>query len=146
MWKCPKCGRDFKNTNQDHFCGKIDSIDAYIADQHEAHHDVLQKVRAIILGAAPGAVEKIAWQMPSFCFPDPKLKGKYIIHFASFKNHLGLYPGDEGVAAFEERLDQDGYKHTKGAIQFPYARSIPYDLIEEITRWRAKQVQDNYGK
>lgn len=22
MWKCPKCGREFKNTNQDHYCGE----------------------------------------------------------------------------------------------------------------------------
>ena len=21
MWRCPKCGRAFKNTNQDHCCG-----------------------------------------------------------------------------------------------------------------------------
>ena len=21
MWKCPKCGREFKNTNQEHYCG-----------------------------------------------------------------------------------------------------------------------------
>ena len=22
MWKCPKCGRTFKNENQNHYCGK----------------------------------------------------------------------------------------------------------------------------
>ena len=22
MWKCPKCGREFRNTNQDHYCGE----------------------------------------------------------------------------------------------------------------------------
>ena len=33
MWQCPKCGRDFKNTNQGHYCGKVESIDAYIAKQ-----------------------------------------------------------------------------------------------------------------
>lgn len=22
MWKCPKCGRTFKHTNQDHYCGE----------------------------------------------------------------------------------------------------------------------------
>lgn len=145
MWICPKCGRKFKNANQDHYCGKVDSIDAYIADQPEVHRDILQKVRTVILQAAPDAVEKIAWQMPSFAFPNPKLKKKYIIHFAAFKNHLGVYPGDEGVAAFANRLDEGGYKHTKGAIQFPYAKSIPYDLIAEIAHWNAKRIQDQYG-
>ena len=31
MWKCPKCGRELKNTEQDHFCVKPNSIDEYIA-------------------------------------------------------------------------------------------------------------------
>ena len=22
MWKCPKCNREFKNNNQQHYCGK----------------------------------------------------------------------------------------------------------------------------
>lgn len=22
MWTCPKCGREFKKQNQDHYCGK----------------------------------------------------------------------------------------------------------------------------
>ena len=36
MWQCPKCGREFKNQNQDHFCGEPpETIDAYIALQPE---------------------------------------------------------------------------------------------------------------
>lgn len=141
MWKCPKCGREFKRTNQDHYCGTIDNIDAYIADQPEEHRDILQKVRAVIHAAAPDAEETIAWRMPTFQFPDPKLKGKYIIHFASFTNHLGIYPGERGVAKFSQHLDTGGYKHSKGAIRFPYAKPIPYDLIGEITRWNMAQLR-----
>jgi len=36
MWKCPKCGREFENTNQDHYCSKISTIDEYIAEQEES--------------------------------------------------------------------------------------------------------------
>lgn len=36
MWTCPKCGRTFKNPEQDHFCGKApETIDAYILEQPE---------------------------------------------------------------------------------------------------------------
>lgn len=36
MWICPKCGRSFKNENQQHYCGdKPKSIDEYIARQEE---------------------------------------------------------------------------------------------------------------
>lgn len=143
MWKCPKCEREFKNENQSHYCGKIDTIDAYIADQPEERRDVLQKVRSTILAAVPEAVEKIAWQMPTFVFDTPKLSKKYIIHFASSKNHLGIYPGEAGVAAFVQRLDDEGYKHTKGAIQFPYSKPIPYELIAEIASWHAKHLRSS---
>jgi len=33
MWLCPKCNREFKNTQQDHYCGKVETIDRYIAEQ-----------------------------------------------------------------------------------------------------------------
>jgi len=34
MWTCPKCGREFKKTNQDHYCGKApQTVDAYLALQ-----------------------------------------------------------------------------------------------------------------
>lgn len=30
MWICPKCGREFKRTNQGHYCGKApESVDEY---------------------------------------------------------------------------------------------------------------------
>ena len=34
MWTCPNCGREFKRTNQSHYCGKAPaSIDEYILRQ-----------------------------------------------------------------------------------------------------------------
>ena len=31
MWTCPKCGREFKRTNQGHYCGKApENVDEYI--------------------------------------------------------------------------------------------------------------------
>ena len=34
MWKCPKCGREFKKVNQSHFCGeKPKTIEEYILCQ-----------------------------------------------------------------------------------------------------------------
>jgi transposase-like protein len=36
MWKCPNCGREFKNTDQSHFCEvKPATIAEYIAAQAE---------------------------------------------------------------------------------------------------------------
>ncbi len=34
MWNCPKCGREFKNTEQSHYCeDRPKTIDEYILSQ-----------------------------------------------------------------------------------------------------------------
>jgi uncharacterized protein YdhG (YjbR/CyaY superfamily) len=134
MWKCPKCGREFKNTNQDHYCGKINTIDEYIADQPAEVRPILHKIRETIRAAAPDATEKISWQMPTFW------QGENLIHFVAFKKHIGIYPGDLSLAPFEERLV--GCHRTKGAVHFPYDKPIDYELIADITRWRVASVED----
>lgn len=36
MWKCPKCGREFKKKEQSHYCGeKPKNIDEYIVRQED---------------------------------------------------------------------------------------------------------------
>lgn len=133
MWTCPKCNRIFKNSEQDHFCVKLDGIDDYIAAQAEELQPLLQEIRNTIRGAAPHATEKISWQMPTFW------QKENLIHFAAFKHHIGLYPGEEAVTVFAERLA--GYKTSKGAIQLPLDREMDYALITDIVRWRVQTVE-----
>jgi uncharacterized protein YdhG (YjbR/CyaY superfamily) len=134
MWKCPKCGRVFRKTNQDHYCGeKPVSIDEYIAAQPEDVQAILTKVRETIRAAAPDATEKITWSMPTFW------QGENLIHFAAFKKHIGIYPGDMTNSPFDDRLS--GYKRTTGAIQFPYDKPIDFELIADITLWRVSCVE-----
>lgn len=133
MWKCPKCGREFKNTNQDHYCGGISTIDEYIAAQPVGVQSLLQAVRETIRAAAPDAVEKTSWQMPTFW------QGENIVHFAAFKKHIGLFPGGEAVGVFADRLE--GYKTSKGTIQFPLGKPIDHNLIGDIVRWRVEQAK-----
>lgn len=128
MWQCPKCGRTFKNVDQDHYCGTIETIDQYISEQPEEVRPILGKVREAIRAAAPDATEKIAWQMPTFW------QGGNLIHFAAFKDHISVFPGSEAIVAFAGRLT--GYKTAKGTVQFPLDKPIPYGLITEIARWK----------
>jgi uncharacterized protein YdhG (YjbR/CyaY superfamily) len=130
MWKCPKCGRSFKNENQSHYCGKAPkTVDEYILAQDEEIRDRLQKVRQVLVSRLPDAAEKISWSMPTYW------KGHNIIHFAAQKKHIGLYPGPEAVAFFSEKLDHAGLKYSKGSIQIPYSDELPLDLIAEIADW-----------
>jgi uncharacterized protein YdhG (YjbR/CyaY superfamily) len=128
MWQCPKCGREFKNTNQDHFCWEPPkTIDAYIAEQSEEVRPLLKQVRDTLRAELPYAEERISWSMPTYWHK------QNIIHFAAFKNHIGLYPGDKAVEHFNKRLTE--YKTSKGTIQFPYSKTLPLPLIAEIAKW-----------
>lgn len=128
MWTCPKCGRDFKNRNQSHYCGKApETIDEYIAGQPEKAQQYLKEVREAIRAALPEAKEKISWSMPTFW------KGHNIIQFAAHKNHIGLYAGPEAVVEFAEQLKD--CKTSKGTIQLVFDRPLPLELIGEIAKW-----------
>ncbi|HOQ75530.1 MAG TPA: DUF1801 domain-containing protein [Thermoclostridium sp.] len=92
----------------------------------------LTAIRNIILESAPQATERICMRMPTY-----DLNGKWLVHFAAFRNHIGFYPQPEGIEAFKEKLS--GYKTSKGAVQFPHNKPLPLDLIREIVRFRVKQ-------
>lgn len=88
-------------------------------------------MNAAIKAGIPEAMEKISWSMPTYYW-----RGRSLIQFAASKRHLGLYPGPEAVAAFAERLTE--FKTSKGAIQFPYDKPLPLELISEIAEWCAE--------
>ena len=135
MWKCPNCGRSFKKANQSHYCGeKPKTIDEYISRQDSEKQPDLRLLQQVLRQALPEAEERISWSMPTYW------KKRNLIQFAAFKKHLGLYPGAEAVSAFAERL-QD-YKTSKGAIQFPYTKPLPLDLIGEMAVWCRNQYGD----
>src|SRR5215469_10362518 len=88
MWKCPKCQKEFMNVNQNHSCSdKSVNVDEYIASQPVDAQSILRKVRETIRNAAPNAVEKISWKMPTYW------QGENLIHFCVHKKHFGIYPG-----------------------------------------------------
>ena len=102
-------------------------MDEYIAAQEESVRPRLRRLRSIIHEAIPDAEEKISWSMPTFW------KGKNLIHFASFKKHIGLYPGDEATAAFAGQLAD--FETSKGTIRLPHDRDLPAELIADIAKW-----------
>lgn len=127
-WICPKCGREFSRQDQSHYCGKKpQSVDEYIAAQDEAVRPRLREVRSILKAALPEAQERISWSMPTYW------KGQNIIHFAASKKHIGIYPGGEATAVFDEELE--GFDVSKGTIRLPYDKELPSELLVRIARW-----------
>jgi uncharacterized protein YdhG (YjbR/CyaY superfamily) len=107
------------------------NIDEYIAGFSPEVQAILEKIRLTIRQAAPGAQEKISYQMPTFT-----LNGN-LVHFAAFKHHIGFYPVPTGIAKFKKELAI--YKTAKGSVQFPLDQPIPYGLISKIVKFRVKE-------
>lgn len=115
------------------------SIDEYISQFSEETQQILLRIRQVIREAAPAAEEKISYQMPTFY-----LNGN-LVHFAAFKNHIGLYPAPSGISEFCDELSV--YKGAKGSVRFPLNAPIPYELIKRIVEFRVKEnIKNPVGK
>jgi uncharacterized protein YdhG (YjbR/CyaY superfamily) len=82
-------------------------------------HDRCKPIRA----AAPDAIEKVSYQMPTV------YQRGNLVHFATFASHIGLYPTPSATRAFSKELR--GYKTSKDTIRLPPHRphSRPFSRI-----------------
>ena len=108
------------------------NIDEYIAGFPHDVQEILEKIRLTIRKAAPDAEETISYQIPTFT-----LKGKYLVYFAAYKKHIGLYPAPRGIEKFKKELSV--YGGAKGSVRFPLDKPIPFDLISKIVKFRVKE-------
>lgn len=104
----------------------------YIAGFPREVQKILEKIRLTIRKAAPGVEEKISYQMPTFT-----LNGHYLIYFAAYKKHVGLYPAPRTSKEFKKELS--AYEGGKGTVRFPLDKPIPFNLIRRIVKFRIQQ-------
>lgn len=109
------------------------STDEYFAAQDDRVLDQLTKMRQILRDELPDAEECISYSMPAY-----RLKGKVLVYFAAAKNHIGFYPTPGPIEAYQKELRP--YHTSKGAVQFPYDRELPEDLIRKMVRFRVQEV------
>ena len=60
-----------------------------------------------------------------------------IVYFAAYAKHIGLYPGANIIAGFENNLSK--YKHAKGSVQFPIDEPLPLGLIRKMVTSKVEQ-------
>ena len=111
------------------------TIDDYIKIQEKEKQAGLEKLRTIIKKVAPKATECISYQMPAF------KQGENLVYFAVAKNHYGFYPTSKPIDVFKKQLDEKGYSYSKGSIQFPIDKPLPIKLIQDIVKFRLKEVE-----
>ena len=127
MWTCPKCGREFKRTNQGHYCGKApESVDEYIELQIPEVKTYVVELRNLIRRCVPEVRERIAWSMPFF------EKDNCSISFAVCKNHISLYIDQTIIEKMKPQMNE--FEINKNAIYLTYDKALPIHVIEDIVK------------
>ena len=111
------------------------NINEYISGFTDDRKMILEDLYKIIKKNVPKeTVEKISYGMPTFHY------NGNLIHFALYKNHLGLYPGPDAIEYFQDQLT--GFKTSKGAIQIPLDQKLPEKLITDIIDYNVSKLKD----
>lgn len=103
------------------------SVEEYLAGLPDDVRPIAQLVRDTIMAAVPGAEEGIRYQMPVVT-----LDGSYVVHWAVWKQHLGLYP----VPPLDDPLERDlaPRRSGKDTVKVRFDEPVPVELIDRLTR------------
>ncbi len=114
---------------------KHKDIDTYVAEFPLEIQEICKQLRVTIRKAAPEAEDIISYGMPAF------KQNRTLVYFAVCKNHIGFYPTSSGIREFKHEFKD--YKWSKGAVQFPLSKPMPYKLIARIVKFRAGEDFSN---
>jgi uncharacterized protein YdhG (YjbR/CyaY superfamily) len=112
---------------------KPESTDQYIGSFTRDIQMLLAQMRQTIKQAAPAAQEVISYGMPAY------KQHSVLVYFAAQSKHIGFYPGAQAIVVFADELKD--YKTSKGAIQFPFDKPLPLDVVTHITQFRIVEDQ-----
>ena len=104
----------------------VSTTQEYIATFPDEIQPLLAQVVAAMRRALPEAEERIRYGMPAIM-----LGGRYALHLAGWKHHIGIYPVPPLAPELEAELAP--YRTQKDTVKFLYRDPIPYDLIERLT-------------
>ena len=105
------------------------TVEEYLSRLPEPARSTLDKVRTIIRSAVPAeTTEVISYGIPAF------KSTKVIVWYAAFTGHWSLFPTASVIKHFRNELE--GYRVSKGTIQFPIDQSPPASLIRKLVKAR----------
>ena len=104
----------------------MSTVEDYVAALTPPQRAQFERVRGIVRGLVPDAEETISYGVPTF-----KHRGKYVLYFAAFANHMSVYPT---VGAVEPTPG------TKGTFRFTEEDPVPAEVVEKIVRHRLAKI------
>lgn len=117
--------------------GPVD-VDAYIAASPAPVRSLLIELRQAIKEAAPDAVERIAYGMPTY-----EYRGK-LANFAGYERHVGLY----GVVHEDKPVDKEAQRflENRSTLRFPAGQPLPLALIKRVVAVRVRENEASHGR
>ena len=108
------------------------SVEQWLGRVEPKQRAALEKLRAQIRAAAPGAEEVISYGQPTF-----KLHG-HLVAFGAFAKHLSFFPMNSLVIA-DHADTLKTFVTSKGTIQFTPEKPIPATVVKKIVKARIVQ-------
>ena len=103
-------------------------VEQWLARLEPVRRAALEKLRAQILAAAPGAEEVISYGQPTF-----KLHG-HLVAYGAFKKHLSFFPMSSTlIQTFPEAVE---FTTSSGTMQFQPEKPIPAALVKKLVKAR----------
>jgi uncharacterized protein YdhG (YjbR/CyaY superfamily) len=107
------------------------TVEEYIAGFPPEVADRLRRVREVIVTAVASHSGAPPEEKMRYGIAAVMLGGRYALHFAGWKKHIGLYP----VPTLDDPLEAEitPYRSEKDSVVFLHSNPVPYELIGRVT-------------
>jgi uncharacterized protein YdhG (YjbR/CyaY superfamily) len=112
------------------------TVDEYVAAAPPDKRATLTRLRKTIKAAAPKASESLSYGIVGF-----KLNRKPVVYFGYWKAHYALY-GMGSRVTDAHAAELKSYALSKGTIQLPANKPLPYRLVTEMVKARVAEIEE----
>lgn len=111
-----------------------ETVEQYLAQiPSDEFRQALSELRSLVRTEMPEAEEVISYGIPTFKIKSP------VLHYGAFAKHLSLFLC---YTTGEFASELEGFKTSKGTIQFTPSKPIPDELLRRMVRRRLAEHKE----